>query len=166
MDEITGIPAHPLVVHVPVVVLPVLAVVAIAMAAKPDLRRRWVFGLFGSTLLTAVATFLATQSGEPLREALQPALGSSADKHAELGDQTALLAALFCVGAACLVGIDRRYLLRGAFQRSGVPAAWTERSALMVSIVTALLGVLAAVWVIRTGHEGARITWSGVDLGG
>lgn len=153
MGELFGTPAHPLLVHIPIVLLPLLAVVAIVMATKPELRRRFGLWLLVATLVTAAVTFWATQAGEQLQDALQPALGSKGDRHAELGDQTALLATVFFVGAGLMVVIDRWFK---QLTRSAVVLAWA----------VAAIGVVTAVWVIRTGHEGARITWDGVNVGG
>ena len=36
------------------------------------------------------------------------------------------------------------------------PALWA------FSGVAAVISVLLAIWTIRTGHEGAKVTWSGV----
>ena len=153
MGELFDVPAHPLLVHIPIVLLPLLAIAAIVMAAKPAWRSRLTWPLFAATLITAAVTVWVTQAGEQLEEALQPALGSKADRHAELGDQTALLATIFYVGAACMVAMNRWFK---RLTRSAVALAWG----------VALLGVVTAVWVIRTGHEGARITWDGINVGG
>ncbi len=166
MGEIFGTPAHPLLVHIPVVLLPLLAIAAIVMAAKPALRRRLTWALFGSTLVTAAVTILATRSGQRLRHALQPALGSTADRHMQLGNQTALLATIFFVGATCMTVIDRWYLPRVAAKRSEVQSARVAILSAVLASLVAPVGVATAVWAIRTGHEGARITWEGVDVGG
>jgi uncharacterized membrane protein len=165
MDELFGTPAHPLLVHIPVVLLPLSAVVTIVMAVKPRLRHRLSWVLFGSTLVTAAVTYWATQAGYRLRNALQPALGTKADRHLELGNQTATLATIFFVGAACMVVMDRWYLPRAA-KRSESLSRRDARSAVVLASLVALVGVVAAVWAIRTGHEGARITWDGVNVGG
>lgn len=153
MGELFGVPAHPLLVHIPIVLLPLLAVLAIVMAAKPTWRSRLLWPLVVVALVAAVFTFLATQAGEELDEALQPALGTKGERHAELGDQTALLATIFFVGAAAMIVVERWYK---KLTRSATALAWT----------VAAVGVVTTVWVIRTGHEGARITWDGVDVGG
>lgn len=154
MGELFGTPAHPLLVHIPVVVLPLLAIAAIALAARPAWRQRVGWLLAGVTLITAAITVLATKSGERLHDALQPSLGSLADDHMQLGNQTALLAVIFFVATAAMFAIDRWYLPRTN------PKRWPTAFAVGV----ALLGVLATVWAIRTGHEGARITWEGIDV--
>lgn len=153
MGELFGTPAHPLIVHIPIVLIPLVAIGAIIVAAKPAWRSRLTWPLLAATFVTAAAALLAINSGEPFQDALQPALGSKADKHSELGDQTALLATIFFVGALCMVVMDRWFK---RLTRSAVALAWA----------VALVGVVTAVWVIRTGHEGARITWDGVNVGG
>lgn len=151
MEELWGLPAHPFFVHIPVVLLPILGSVALMMVARPKWRRRRPLLFVGTTLVTTVATILAARSGEPFKEALQPGLGSRIDRHADLGDQTALLATLFFVAVAAMAAGDRWISGR-------------KRTVTALSMVAGVLGALAAIWVIRTGHEGARVTWSGVDV--
>lgn len=153
MGELFNTPAHPLLVHIPIVLLPLLSLLAIAMAAKPAWRRQLGWLLFVATLISALATFWATQAGEQLRDALQPALGAKSDRHAELGDQTHVLAWILFAGAALMVVVDRWFTR-------------LTRLAAVLPWVVAVVGVATAVWVIRTGHEGARITWDGVNVGG
>lgn len=163
MGELFGVPAHPLLVHIPVVLLPLLVVAAMVMAAKPTWRRRFGWVLVGAALVAAAATSWASQAGESLRDALQPALGSKADRHVELANQTEILAWSFFSVAFGLVVLDRWVLPRIA-KRTETPSAIVARSAVALACLVAILGVLSAVWVIRTGHEGARITWDGVNV--
>ena len=162
VEEVWGVPAHPLFVHVPVVLLPVIAIGACAMALRPEWRRRYALHLPIAALVVAVATLLAVKSGEPLKDALQPALGTRIDRHADLGDQTALLATLFFLAAAVTASGDWWLRRRAAEVANAVPGRLVTAAA----VTAAALGVLAAIWAIRTGHEGARVTWSGVDVGG
>ncbi len=162
MGELFNTPAHPLLVHIPIVILPLLAVAAIVMAARPNLRRRFDWVLAGATLITAVFTSWATQAGERLRDALQPSLGSKADRHIELGNQTETLAWVFFAVAVVLVVFNRWYLPRAAKRET--PSAGAPRLAIALACVVALVGVATAVWVIRAGHEGAHITWNGTNV--
>lgn len=38
----------------------------------------------------------------------------------------------------------------------------SARALRIASGIVAVVGVLTATWVIRPGHEGARVTWQGV----
>ena len=169
IEELWGLPAHPLLVHFPIVLIPILAVGAVAMAARPLWRQRFNWQLSGACAIAAVSAFVAAQSGEPFEEALQPGLGSVADRHAELGDQSVLFAVLFLAGAALLTAMDRWYLTRRSLsvgREVDAVSVWVSRVTAGIAIVTAIIGVVAAVWVIRAGHEGARISWLGVNIGG
>ena len=161
IEELWDLPAHPLLVHFPVVLLPIFAAGAVAVAIRPEWRRRFGWHLVGASLVGAVSALAATRSGKPFQQALQPGLGSVADRHADLGNQTAVLAILFLAGAAATSAIDRWYSAD-----TPVDSARRQRVATGSAVVTAVMGIAAAVWVIRTGHEGARITWMGVDVGG
>lgn len=165
MDEILGVPAHPLFVHVPVVLLPGLGLVACAFVVRPAWRQRYAAPFLVVTLVTTIITILAARSGESLEDALQPALGTTIDRHAELGDQTALLATLFAVAAASVVGADW-WFLRRPTDLAPDPVRSRSRTMQLASAGVAALAILATVWVIRAGHEGARVTWSGVEVGG
>jgi hypothetical protein len=153
MDEIFDIPAHPLFVHAPIVLAPILAVWALGMLIRPSWRRHswW---LFAATLLVFVATFMATESGESLYDRLRDGIGDVADKHESLGEATRLL--LF---------VQTLLTLAFAIARSRVAKAADSVSSGLRSAATALLaatvvfGALSTAWMIRTGHEGARITW-------
>ena len=162
IEELWDIPAHPLLVHFPIVLIPVFAAGAVATAIRPDWRRRFGWALAGTTLVGAGAALAAARSGKPFQEALQPGLGPLADRHADLGNQSALFAVLFLVSASATAAADRWYSTRAESAESPIG----PRVGAGLAVVTAILGVVAAVWVIRTGHEGARITWIGVDVGG
>jgi hypothetical protein len=71
MDTFAGLPAHPLLVHAPVVLVPVVALLVILMIVRPQWLERfgWLaVGLAGLALVTGV---LAENSGEALEEAVE-----------------------------------------------------------------------------------------------
>ncbi len=163
MEELWGIPAHPLFVHIPVVAIPLLAAAAWLVAARADWRQRYSLPLLAGALVTMVATILAAESGEPLKEALQPGIGTRIDRHQQLGEQTTVFTILFFVGVTGTAVGD--WLVRQ--QGRGEPAGGSRQLSAVraLAVGAAVLGTLAAVWVIRTGHEGARVTWTGIEFG-
>ncbi len=165
MEELWGIPAHPLFVHVPVVALPVLGAAGWLVAARTGWRQRFSLPLLGATLVTMVATILASRSGGPLEEALQPGIGTRIDRHQQLGEQTTVLTILFFVGVVAMTGGDQWLRLRGRSETGEIRPAH-RHAVRALAVGAAVLGTLAAIWAIRTGHEGARVTWSGVEVGG
>ena len=149
MESIFDLPAHPLFVHFPIVLVPLAALGAIVLVFNDDLRRRYGLALAAATFVGAIATILAAASGEPFNDLLP--LGDVADKHRDLGETARLLSIVFFVTAAAMVGIER-------FR----PSLLSPTALRALSGVVAVVGVLATIWMIRTGHEGARITWDGV----
>lgn len=146
MEELFGLPAHPLLVHFPVVAIPALTLMAFAMVVSPSFRRRYgqAISLFG--IVTTIATILAAQSGEALADTFFNA--DAVDTHRSLGETLRL----FVLGLTLTV-IASTVMIR----REG--ATGKEVPAIAVSITVFALAVLSAIWTIRTGHEGARLTW-------
>ncbi|HLI58280.1 MAG TPA: hypothetical protein VKV21_01310 [Solirubrobacteraceae bacterium] len=165
-----GLPAHPLLVHVPVILIPIAGFGALVLMARPQ----WLAGLGGPWIgLTAVVALggldLATNAGESLRTTLgldNPAGGGVArivSIHASLADQLRAMFILFT--AVYLVTLAVHATADGS--SSGVPFGdrifariRTLPGALIgLRLVTAVLAVLCLVWVYRVGDEGARAVW-------
>jgi len=149
-DTIAGLPLHPLVVHAVVVLLPLMALVTIAVALRPAWRSvaPWVVVADAAVLVCA---FVAKETGEKFQGRLSRLRGGAvvAKEHA---DQGALLPyfALALLVAGVVVWFARR--------RSGLTA---------VSVVLAVVTGLAAIgWTVVVGHSGAVDVWSGVVSSG
>lgn len=158
LKEIGGLPAHPLLLHVPVVLIPILSGAAIALMVRPDWRRRYGVAVGVLGVVALAFTILAAGAGEAFRES-RPIFASSAlSEHAELGDQLKAVMVLFVGALVAFLAADLRgapsFLSRFArfLHRPG-----TERFA---RVAISLLAVIALVWVVRTGHEGAEVAWS------
>lgn len=147
INELFDIPAHPLLVHAPVVFVPLLFLISIAVAARPSWRRHapW---LAIALFFTAIATFLAKGSGEKLEARLQ--LGKAIQQHADLGEMTAILVFLQFLAAAVLAF----FVWKGKAVESSL-----RKLIMPMAVVTVILGGLSTLWMVRTGHEGARVTW-------
>ena len=94
MDRIFDLPAHPLVVHFPVVAIPVLALLTLGIALSPTIRRKYGHFTVALGVVTAVSTFLATMSGDSLVADSEEFKGLPAflfDDHKALGEQTRLM---------------------------------------------------------------------------
>lgn len=157
LKTLAGLPAHPLLLHVPVVLIPILSGAAIALMARNDWRRRYGVPAALLALVALAFTILAAGAGEAFR-ASRPIFASPAlNEHAELGDQ---LKAVMVVFAGALVGLVASDLLRGpgALARLAriVHRPQIER---LVRIGIAALAAIALVWTVRTGHEGAKVAW-------
>ncbi len=158
-DEFFGVPTHPLAVHAPVVLVPILAIVAIVFAARPNWRQRGWIAMPVAVFVMAVMLFVAKESGESA-EAANNVFGDIAD-HKELGEQTFFMSIVWFVVATAL-GVRDRMLMRAPAQSLSADAAPVQRDpvALGLSIVAATLAIVTTIWLIRTGHAGAESRWA------
>ncbi|MEZ5411178.1 MAG: DUF2231 domain-containing protein [Acidimicrobiales bacterium] len=153
MKTFLGLPAHPLFVHAPLVLVPLVALAAVTLALRPSWRRRCSTALAVAALVAMVATFLAMQSGEAFEPAVRDIV--NLDTHKSLAQTTRLLVVVFFLGSAAAAALDRM---------RGDERPWADKAAQAVVAVTAVMGVAGSVWMARTGHEGARLVWDGVEL--
>lgn len=154
-EKLFGIPAHPLMVHLPVVLLPLCGLLALLLAVRPSLVRHYGIPFAVLTGVAFVGTFLATESGEGLEDILGEK-SAAIERHAEWGDRTRLIALVFFLLAVVFVAVARRS------QRAAVERFAVLRHRLAIPVIAALLCVSAVattVSVIYTGHTGAKSAW-------
>jgi hypothetical protein len=174
MTTIDGIPAHALLVHVVVVVIPLSAVLLVVIALWPAARRR----LAGLTAILAALALISipitTDAGEWLEHHV--ARTALVHAHTHLGDTMLPWGiALFVVAAVIAV---REVLLVRNRRRTDAESARSSASASAVGgsathgvggvVATVGLAVLAVVvalgstvTVYRIGESGARAAWTG-----
>jgi hypothetical protein len=93
LDTLAGIPSHPLFVHAPVVLIPLVGLTAIALAFRPAWRatlRWWPSVAAGVSL---IATLLAVGSGNAFDERLDGLVDT--ERHESLALTTLALVAVF-----------------------------------------------------------------------
>lgn len=181
IQNIAGVPAHPLFAHLAVISAPVASCFAIVWAIKLRLRAK-----IGTTTLVlsaiAAASLVVTASAG---EALLPSEGLSEEnlgrmaEHAFLGDVAKFLAIALFLAVLAFWSLTRslvrgRRALRvttGAVGTQGddvhvsAPAARTHDGAISGLLLTlsrvlcVLLGIATILFVVLAGHEGAVQTW-------
>lgn len=160
-----GLPAHPLLVHIPVVLVPLAAMIAVVFAFRPVWLDRFGWGLVALSGVGALGAILAADSGEALVELQNKAETAARENHFELGDTARLMAIIFfCVVTSVVV---LRYLARrraaGGKESAG---AWrfiaSKGGAIGVAVVLVLSAFAAMYTIIQAGHQGATITWEDV----
>lgn len=151
MEQLFDLPAHPLFVHAPVVLMPLLTVLTLLVGARRQWRERAGWWLLAGAAVLLVGTLLAAQSGEGLDEAFDGAV--DVERHEELAETTRLLVVGYFVAVAAMAATA--WLgAKGEHKTGG------RRTLPVVFAVAAMaLGALGSVWMARTGHEGASITW-------
>ncbi len=153
METLFDLPAHTFLVHAPIVLLPLGAVATAVLAARPAWRRAVGWWPVVGLVVLAVLVFLAKSSGEAFDEALAGAV--DVGTHARLGDTTFVLTLVWLGLTAVVVALDRSPA--GAADGPGLLAQ--SPAVLAVSVLWVVVAVLSTIWLIRTGHEGARVVW-------
>jgi uncharacterized membrane protein len=149
-----GLPAHPLIIHVPVILVPLVGLAALALMARPDWAPRWGVPAGVFAVAANAATILAVGAGEALRADRgggRPDEVAKLDEHAQAGETLRILMFLFTIALLATLWAHRTGRLRG-------PLLTPAR------IVVAGLAIASIFFVIRTGHLGAQLTWG--DSGG
>ena len=137
-DTIAGLPVHPLIIHLVVVILPLSAISLILLVFIPSLRKNYSLITLVGLAVSLVASFIAKQSGQ----ALGIRIGTPGE-HAQWGEKVVIVAALLFVSSVAW------YLLN------------EQKSALtkLVGYVSTILAVAALVVTFLAGHSGATATW-------
>jgi hypothetical protein len=155
LNKINGLPAHVLLVHVVVVIIPLAALFAIVGSVWPAARRKL-------GIITPITAFVGlvfvpptTNAGEWLQEHV--ANTALVRKHVELGDGLLIWAGLLFVTTSVMWLLD--------FSKS---RDWRVPPLLTSSLVRVVGGVLvcavaavAVVQVYRIGDSGAKAAWEG-----
>ena len=158
-EKLFGIPSHPLMVHIPVVLLPLCALLAILLVVRPFWVRHYGWPFLVLSFVSMVGTVVAAASGEGLKHILNER-NPAVDRHAEWGDRTRLAAIVFFVLAAAFVYLVKRF---EGLKVSGTPGSTTvvNRSAavLLVAALLVISAVASTGAVMYTGHTGAKSAW-------
>ena len=152
LESIGELPSHPLFVHAPVVLMPLLALFAAALLVRPSWRRKVGLVLPALSLGLAIATILARESGLRLKDLLGD-FAPNTDKHESLANTALVLIVLLFVMSVAMVVADR-------WARADGPA-WLNQAAVALVGLSFVFAGLATVWMFRAGHEGARLVWKG-----
>ena len=152
INELFGLPAHPLVVHAAVVLLPLAALATLACAAIPRARRHYAPVALGMALVATLAVGLAQGSGESLEERVDET--ELVEEHTERGEQVlpwAIAATIAAAAVAAAPALERR---QPKLSRKAMTAAL---------VAVSLIAGAGATWtVIDVGHSGAKATWDDV----
>lgn len=147
METIFDLPAHPLMVHFPVVAIPGLALLGLIMAVRPRFRMDYGLPVLVLGVVTVVSTFAAARSGEALVES-SGVTDEFIDPHRDLGNMLRFFVLGLAASMAALIAVTKR-------------SAATGRDLLSVTatIFVVVFSLLSLVWAVRTGHEGAKAVW-------
>lgn len=155
LDSLFGLPAHPLVVHIAVVLVPLAAVGTVAIAVSGPARRRVGWIVVALAFVAFVGCFLAKESGEALQDSVRNT--EAVDAHAEMADGGTVAGLAVFVGAAGVMIVDLVLRRRAAGDRPALPLQ--KQAPMIVGVLAVLLALFGSVRIIQIGHSGAKATW-------
>ncbi len=141
-DTITGLPIHPLVVHAVIVLVPLAAIGAIAVALRFDWSRKYGWLVVATAFVATGSAFVAKESGEALAERVGLPV-----EHADIAKLMPWFSLLLLVLVTALWWYDRG----GDGRRS--------RTRTILAVLTVIAAAIALLWAIRAGHSGATAVW-------
>jgi hypothetical protein len=151
MTQIHGLPAHALLIHFIVVLVPLTAVLVIVCAVWPAARRQLVWFTLILAVVTTVLTPITINAGEwlfNLRRTVSPVL----QKHADLGEWMIYFAVALLVVAIAVAALH--VLQRRSDKRRLV-------THIILAVVALAVGISSMVQVYRVGDAGAQSVWGG-----
>jgi hypothetical protein len=166
----SGLPAHPLFLHVPVVLIPVAAIGAVVVVARP----RWLdpHGLWlGLIAVIALGSINLTMgAGDALRADLGLGGGGAGAagliaRHAHAASilrvLTILFTAVFLVTVAMYRVRNGRSTGVGVVDRTLEALQSTSAAVLLLRVATGVLALGCLYFVYHTGDLGAKAVWQG-----
>jgi len=157
LTTLFGLPAHPLLVHGAVALVPLAVAACVATGWRASWRKATALPVGLLVLAAAVFAFLAKQSGEPLQGLVRRAASDAGTRaafgeHPEQGDRAMLFAILFGIVALGFLAMDR------VGERLGLPP-WAHRAAYGFVL---FCGAIAVLTMAVAGHSGAVLVWRDV----
>jgi uncharacterized membrane protein len=163
LENLFGLPAHPLLVHVPVVLVPIAAVMAIALAIRPKWLDRFGWWLVGTSGVGFLGAILAAGSGESLEEKVRES--DILEHHTQLGETARLVAGILFVVALLIVGVHK-WMQKNPTKSNGATNFMKSQVGVVVASAVLVISAGAAAYtMVDAGHQGAKASWHDVTTG-
>lgn len=157
-DEFLGVPTHPLAVHAPIVLIPLLAVVSVVVLVRRTWRERATIPLAGLSIVMVAMLFVAKESGQAAKDAEN--VFGNIDQHQNLANQTFIMGIVWLV-LALAAGVAAVLQRRTTTPSLSAAAATVGRSqvVLILNVLATVALIVTTIWLIRTGHAGTESRW-------
>lgn len=161
-----GLPAHPLLVHAVVVLVPLATLGSIAVALRAPWRRSAGPVVALLALASAVAATLAKLAGDQLAAYLEAAGQDPApiSAHGQLGLYAVLAVWPYAVLAVLAAVVARRDPKPG-YRAATTATATTSTATTLTTWLAALVGIGAVAVTVLAGDSGSRMVWGFVTAG-
>jgi hypothetical protein len=158
-----GLPAHPLFIHVPVILIPTTIVAAIVFVVKPQWLTRYGIALALVSIVAMSSIFLAMQAGAALRGALG-LQGQAAKLISEHSQAAHILAIVYVLFTATLIVTFAAQRISGGMPTGlGIVDGLLSPKPMLTAlrVVLVVLSLVAGYMCFRTGDLGAKAVWEG-----
>lgn len=171
ITSLFGLPAHVFLVHIPIILVPLVAVGAVLML-WPSLRRRFGWALVVLAAVAAGSTVLAEGSGKTLRDYVKRT--DLVRQHTDIGGNLQPWAILLFLLVFATVAWDW-WTRRQAGEKPGGPsdgvelagrslsASAVQRLGLGLAALAVVVAGVSGYWIYRIGHSGAKASWAVVQ---
>jgi hypothetical protein len=160
LEKIFGLPAHPLLVHAPVILIPLCAIGAIWISVSPTWRHRigWIVVVLAGGAVGA--SQLAAGSGEALQDAMDKDT-ALVERHADLGETFVWFAFVFFLAVLALMVWDtmQRRRAAAAGEEPDLHELGRSATAIALAVLVIVTAVGASFRVYQVGHSGAESVW-------
>jgi len=159
----SGLPAHPLFVHVPVILIPTTVVAAVVFMVKPQWFARYGIALAVVSIAAMSSVFLTLQAGAALRAELN-LRGQAAVLISEHAQAAHILAIVYVLFTATLIVTFAAQRISGGMPTGlGIVDGPLSRKPIYTAlrVVLVLLCLVAGYMTFRTGDLGAKAVWQG-----
>lgn len=158
LEKLFGLPAHPLLVHIPVVLVPLAGLIALVMAFKTAWLDKFGWWLVGLTGVGMIGAILAAGSGEGLESLQRVGETAAREDHFELGELARTLSIVFFLVVLAVVAL--RWYAKNKGGDSGVWSFIRSKAGAIVVAVVLVISAGAATWTMAVaGHQGAKLAW-------
>lgn len=161
--KLFGLPAHPLLVHIPVVLVPLAAIGTVLIAVRPAWRHRFGPLVVATAGVALAGVQFAIGTGEALEEHVDET--EAIERHADLAGITRLSVLALFAAVTAFVIFDRHRGNRAVRGGPGTPAATgPSRLLIALAVLAVTTAVLATTTTVQSGHTGAKAVWEQTEL--
>jgi uncharacterized membrane protein len=156
-----SLPNHPLLVHIPVVLVPLAALGAIAISVRPKWMTHYGLLLLGTTAVGFVGAVLAAGTGEDLLEQFTNAgqtVSPTLQRHVDMGDAARGVSGLFFLMVLLWVGFAT-WRRRAGEEKAAAKVRKPKVLAAVLMVLALGAGVAATTVITIAGHNGAKSVW-------
>jgi uncharacterized membrane protein len=157
LDNIDNIPTHPLVVHLPIVLVPLTLICVLVFSLRKKWHAHYAIPVAALSFVALIGSYLAKESGEGLEERVRET--SLMEKHTELGDQ------FFTIALLMFLVVLVWAFVGWYFRNKSDDESKYKYLRIGICVVAVAVVSYASFAVYKVGHSGAKSVWHNTPAG-